>query len=52
MKFDGSDGGELHDQITDIGDMVPEDHDKLMEECAELISGSDSEEVFYGFDSE
>lgn len=50
--LDGSEDGELHDRLADIGAVVPEDRDELRDECVDLVFGSDSEESFDGFDSE
>ncbi|KAH8033474.1 hypothetical protein HPB51_013277 [Rhipicephalus microplus] len=50
--LDGSEDGELHDCLFDIGVVAPERSEDLQYECLDLAFGSDSEESFDGFESD
>lgn len=50
--LDGSEDGELHDCLSDIGAVASEHPEDLRNECLDLVFGSDSEESFDGFESD
>lgn len=50
--IDGSEDGDLHGGLADVGAVVPEDRGGLEDECAELFLATDSEEPFDGFESD
>ncbi|KAG0433909.1 hypothetical protein HPB47_019484 [Ixodes persulcatus] len=50
--LDGSEDGDLQGGLADVGAVAPEDRDGLQAECCELFVASDSEESFYGFESD
>ncbi|KAH7983192.1 hypothetical protein HPB52_010010 [Rhipicephalus sanguineus] len=49
--LDGSEDGELHDCLSDIGAVAPQNPEDLQNECLDLVFGSDSEESFDGFEN-
>ncbi|KAH7965076.1 hypothetical protein HPB49_003289 [Dermacentor silvarum] len=50
--LDGSEDGQLHDQLCDIGAVAPELREGLQTECLGLVFASDSEDSFDGFESD
>lgn len=50
--LDGSEDGELHDCLSDVGAVAPEHPENLQNECLDLVFGSDSEDSFDGFESD
>ncbi|KAH7956384.1 hypothetical protein HPB52_008781 [Rhipicephalus sanguineus] len=47
--LDGSEDGDLHRGLADVGAVVPEDRGGLQAECCDLFSAIDSEESFDGY---
>ncbi|XP_049511332.1 uncharacterized protein LOC125939868 [Dermacentor silvarum] len=50
--LDGSEDGDLHSGLADVGAVVPEDRAGLQAECCNLFFATDSEEHFDGFESD
>lgn len=50
--LDGSGDGDLHDRLSSVGAVDPEDRGPLQAECMEMIFATDSEESFDGFASD
>ncbi|KAH9382650.1 hypothetical protein HPB48_023203 [Haemaphysalis longicornis] len=50
--LDGCEEGDLHERLSDISAVVPEDPDELQTEGLNLSFGSDTEESFCGFNSD
>ncbi|KAH7976195.1 hypothetical protein HPB52_009568 [Rhipicephalus sanguineus] len=50
--LDGSEGGNLHSGLADVGAVVPGDRSGLQSECCNLFFATDSEESFDGFESD
>uniref|UniRef100_A0A1E1XNV4 Putative transposase n=1 Tax=Amblyomma sculptum TaxID=1581419 RepID=A0A1E1XNV4_AMBSC len=49
--LDGSEDGDLHGRLADVGAVAPEDRGALRAECCELFFATDSEDSFDGFES-
>ncbi|KAH6944945.1 hypothetical protein HPB50_006315 [Hyalomma asiaticum] len=50
--LNGSEDGELHDCLSDIGAVATEHPEDLRNECLDFVFGSDSEESFDGFEND
>lgn len=50
--LDGPGDGDLHDRLSSVGAVDPEDRGPLQAECMEMIFATDSDESFDGFASD